>query len=161
MWSGSSPHQLPAGSKRSCSCHLPTAGERGYPVLPASANISTVGMPQSLQRFPFQVTSLIMPKLVKVAEYYAPIAILLGIVLYPLTYTSFLIAAHYLFDFSWWMLIIYFLLMPISGMMAFYFLKFLRQVSYKWKYLFLLRGKKNLLARLIADKTELGETFFG
>ena len=111
--------------------------------------------------FPFQVTSLIMPKLVKVAEYYAPIAILLGIVLYPLTYTSFLIAAHYLFDFSWWMLIIYFLLMPISGMIAFYFLKFLRQVSYKWKYLFLLRGKKNLLARLIADKTELGETFFG
>lgn len=110
--------------------------------------------------FPFQFTSLIMPKLVKEAEYYAPIAILLGIVLYPLTYTAFLLIAGFGFDFTWWMLIIYLTMMPISGMMAFYFVRFMRQVSFKWKYLFLLRSKKNLLARLIADKSELVETFF-
>ncbi len=107
--------------------------------------------------FPFQFTSLIMPKLVKEAEYYAPIAILLGIVLYPITYTTFLLIAYYGFDFNWWMLLIYFTLMPISGMMAYYFIKFMRQVSFKWKYLFLLRSKKNLLARLIADKAQLVE----
>ena len=109
---------------------------------------------------PFQFTSMVMPKLVKEPEYYAPIAILLGIVLYPLSYASFLILAGMFAGLSWWMLVTYFTLMPITGMFAFYFLKFLKQISFKWHYLFLLRGEKALLKSLRSDKIELKSLIF-
>ncbi|MFT5858924.1 MAG: 1-acyl-sn-glycerol-3-phosphate acyltransferase [Flavobacteriaceae bacterium] len=105
--------------------------------------------------FPFKLTSLLMSKIVKEPEYYAPIAILLGIVLYPLTYAIFLIAGSTFFGLTWWMLLLYFMLLPFTGMFAFYYLKFLGQVSFKWRFLFLLKGKKSLLDRLRSDKREL------
>ncbi|MFT5778016.1 MAG: 1-acyl-sn-glycerol-3-phosphate acyltransferase [Crocinitomicaceae bacterium] len=110
--------------------------------------------------FPFKLTGFLMPILVKDVEYYAPIAILLGIVLYPLTYIGFLFLVDYLFEWEWWVNIIYFAAMPISGMIAYYFLRYIGQVSFKWNYLLLLSGKRELLKSLRSDKERLKRSLF-
>lgn len=121
-----------------------------------------VGLPMFLFGFihsiiPFKLTDLMMPKLVKNVEYYAPIAILLGLILYPVNYFLLLKLATSLFDLNFAMKVIYFILMPMTGMYAFHFSRFLGAISFRFRYLFLLSGKKDALRSLRDKKERLSE----
>jgi 1-acyl-sn-glycerol-3-phosphate acyltransferase len=105
-------------------------------------------------------TDWLVPKLSKDIEYYAPLAILVGIVLYPLTYTGLGFLAHYLFAFSWLGMIAYVLLMPLTGMFTYWFFKYLKHISYKWRYMFLMVDSKDTLQDLQEEKKRLKVLLF-
>lgn len=105
-------------------------------------------------------TDWLVPKLSKDIEYYAPLAILVGIVLYPLTYTSFALLAHYLLGFSWLSVIGYLLLMPLTGMFTYWFFRYLKHISYKWRYMLLMVDRKETLHELQREKKRVKEILF-
>jgi 1-acyl-sn-glycerol-3-phosphate acyltransferase len=101
---------------------------------------------------PFKITDLLMPRLVKNVEYYAPIAILLGLVFYPINYILLMNLADHLFGFNLIIKILYFFLMPITGMYAFHFARFFGAFSFRLRFIFLLLNRKDALDALNEKK---------
>lgn len=110
--------------------------------------------------FQYLFSDWLVPKISTDIEYYAPLAILVGTVLYPLVYTGFAIGAYHLFDFKWYTLIIYILLMPLAGIFAYWFTKYLRKISYQWQYMLLLVDRKQTLKDLQQEKKRLRTLLF-
>lgn len=109
---------------------------------------------------PFKLTDLLMRKLITNIEYYAPIAVLLGLVLYPLNYILFFQLSIYLFDLSLFFKIVYFISMPITGMFAYYFVRFLQSFSFQWKYFFLVVNQKEAMSQVDKQRNRLSEILF-
>jgi hypothetical protein len=95
--------------------------------------------------FQYLFTDWLVPKLSKDIEYFAPLAIFVGVVLYPISYTGFLLLAHYIFDFGWLAMLIYLILMPLTGVFTYWFFKYLKHISYKWRYMLLMVDRKDIL----------------
>ncbi|WP_417266459.1 1-acyl-sn-glycerol-3-phosphate acyltransferase [Brumimicrobium sp.] len=110
--------------------------------------------------FQYLFTDWLVPKLSSDIEYYAPLAIMVGILLYPLSYAGFLIAGHHLFDLSWLGMTIYLMLMPLTGVFAYWFFKYLKHISYKWRYMLLMVSRKDTLQELQSEKKRLKELLF-
>lgn len=110
--------------------------------------------------FQYLFTDWLVPKLSTDIEYYAPLAILVGIVLYPLTYTGFAIAAFHLFNLSWLGIIGYVILMPLMGIFTYWFFKYLKHISYKWRYMFLMFDRKDTLHELQDEKKRVRDLLF-
>jgi 1-acyl-sn-glycerol-3-phosphate acyltransferase len=111
--------------------------------------------------FQYLFTDWIIPKLTKDIEYYAPFAVFIGIILYP----SFYLLALYLIGIkllalSTVGLVIYFALMPITGLFAYWLARYMKHVSNKWHYMFLMMDRKNVLAALKKDKIKLKNLIF-
>lgn len=111
--------------------------------------------------FQYKITDYIIPKLSTDIEYYAPFAVFLGLFFYPVVYTLFLLMGYFVFDFSWWMLIIYFIAMPLSGFFAYWFVRYMHHISNKWQYVFLMADRKSLLQDLQHEKNELRKLIMG
>jgi 1-acyl-sn-glycerol-3-phosphate acyltransferase len=109
---------------------------------------------------PFKLTDVLMPKLVKNVEYYAPIAVLVGLVLYPLNYAFLLWLATQLFDLNTFGKIIYFIAMPITGMFAYHFSVFMQNTAYRWNYIFLVMNEKDAIKEVQRQKERLKEILF-
>jgi 1-acyl-sn-glycerol-3-phosphate acyltransferase len=78
--------------------------------------------------FPFKLTQLLMPKMVATKEYYAPVAILIGLILYPLNYLAIFLIFSYYFLWSDIYLICSIPLIAASGIFAFHFSNYLKFV---------------------------------
>lgn len=109
---------------------------------------------------PFKLTDMLMPKLVKNVEYYAPIAILIGLVLYPLTYVGFLWTVSSFVEMTFIMKFSYFMLMPITGMFAHAFVRYLKHISFKLNYIFLLMNEKEAIVELKKQRELLVKLIF-
>ena len=120
--------------------------------------LALFGLIHNLGQYLF--TDWIVPKISSDIEYYAPLAVLVGVVLYPFTYTGFAILAYSLFDFDWLLLIIYIFLMPLTGMFTYWFFRYLSNISYKWQYMFLMVGRKETLQALRREKSQLKTLLF-
>lgn len=109
---------------------------------------------------PFKLTEFLMTKLIKNIEYYAPIAVLLGLVLYPLNYILlFQLTNHYL-ELNLFFKIIYFISMPLTGMFAYYFVRFLQSFSFQWKYSFLVVNQIEAMNQVEKQRKRLSEILF-
>lgn len=75
---------------------------------------------------PYKLTQFLMPRLVSTREYYAPVAILLGIILYPLNYIIILFLLKYYLNWSAIVLIGCIPFMAALGIFAFHFSKYLK-----------------------------------
>jgi hypothetical protein len=104
---------------------------------------------------PYKITDLMMPKLVKDPEYYAPVAILIGLVLYPITYTSILLLVNAYYPLGGWTMLLYLLSMPISGLLAFNYYRYTEHISLKTNYVFLMRTEKDKIKTLIKNRERL------
>ena len=109
---------------------------------------------------PFKLTELLMTKLVKNKEYYAPVAVLLGLVLYPLNYSFFLWTGCQLFDLNTIGQIIYFSAMPLTGMFTYHFGLFMTNTAYKWNYIFLVMNEKEAVKELQGLQKRLAKIIF-
>jgi len=109
---------------------------------------------------PYKLTDKLMPLLVKHIEFFAPVAILLGLVLYPFNYVVFIYLAKLWFDFSWLENLIYFLSMLLSGMFAHAFARYMKHISYKWNYLFLVINEREALVELKNQRQKLFDLVF-
>ena len=74
----------------------------------------------------FKITDYIVPKITKDIEYYAPIAVLLGMLLYPLAYFFYFLLISNLFEMNLIQKVVYIALMPLSGLYAYSFNKYLK-----------------------------------
>lgn len=110
--------------------------------------------------FQYLFTDWLVPKLSKDIEYYAPLAILVGIVLYPTIYTLFLLLAFYFLGFSWLGIVGYLIMMPLTGIFAYWFFKYLKHISYKWRYMFLMFDRKESLHELQIEKKRIKDLLF-
>lgn len=109
---------------------------------------------------PFYLTDKLIPKLTKHVEYYAAMAVLLGLVFYPLTYIAFLYGLERLFEPTFWVKLIYFISMPLTGMFAYTFVRWLKRIGHKWKYIFMIFTKKEALKELQLTQKKLEKLLF-
>lgn len=110
---------------------------------------------------PFKLTDLGLPKIVKDVEYYAPMAVLFGLILYPLNYTGWLYLTGSFIEIELWMKFVYFLSMPLSGMFAYSFLQYYKHVAYKLRFIVLMKTKKSVINSIKDDRDRLKCLLFG
>lgn len=108
----------------------------------------------------YLLSDWLIPKLSTDVEYYAPLAVLLGLIIYPLTYTGFLLLGHYVFDLKIFGLMIYLFVMPLTGLFAYWFFKYLKHISYKWQYMLLMVDRKDTMKDLQEEKARLKNLIF-
>ncbi len=109
---------------------------------------------------PYYLTDFLVPRITKDKEYYAPLGILLGLILYPLTYAGWLFLAHFELGLNWWELSLYFISLPISGLVAHGLLRYISHVSQKMKYVFLVFNDKDAIVELKMKREELYQLVF-
>ena len=100
---------------------------------------------------PFKITEKVMPKLITNIEYYAPIAILLGLILYPLNYFLLLGIVDYFFPLSIGLKVLYLVAMPVTGLYAHNYIRLLKSINLRWKFLFLVTNQREA-HKLVHDK---------
>jgi 1-acyl-sn-glycerol-3-phosphate acyltransferase len=105
--------------------------------------------------FQYYFADKLILRLTKDIEYYAPLAVLLGLFLYPAVYGSFLVAASKFFGWHGWQLIIYFLVMPLSGLFSFWLARYVRHINFKINFIFLMYRRANAIEQLKRDKSEI------
>lgn len=109
---------------------------------------------------PFKLTDFIIPKLTASKEFYAPLAILIGLIIYPLNYTFFAIFSFFTFDFNWILLLIYCISMPLLGMFAYWFSKYLTHTWFKLNYIFLILKNRETVVRMKMQRKRMFELLF-
>jgi 1-acyl-sn-glycerol-3-phosphate acyltransferase len=109
----------------------------------------------------FKITDYIVPKITKDIEYYAPIAVFLGMFLYPLAYFLYFLLMSNLFEMTLIQKVGYIALMPLSGLYAYSFNKYLKHISFKWRYLLLMFSDKEAVVELKIKRNEVRELIFG
>ncbi len=109
---------------------------------------------------PYKFVDFIIPRMIKDIEYYAPVAILLGLVLYPLNYFGFIILVDYFFDLTFWEKVIYFFSMPIFGLVAYRFFLYTSYISVKTDFVIEMKTQKDKIAVLRKRKADLFELLF-
>lgn len=108
----------------------------------------------------FKLNEFLMKRMVAEVEYYAPIAILVGLVLYPLTYWGWTELFIYLTDFEPFWTWIYFLSLPVTGLLTYSFLMYYQHVNFKWKYILTMIDKRDEMNALLAKRDKLKELIF-
>jgi hypothetical protein len=108
----------------------------------------------------YKLTDFLVQRMTKYVEYYAALGVLIGFVLYPLVYTLFLLGFNHLFEPALWLKIVYFISMPVSGILAHTFARYLRRTGSKWKYIFLIMNQKDALKELQAVQLKLKKLIF-
>ena len=109
---------------------------------------------------PYKTVDFLIPKLIKDIEYYAPIAVLMGLVFYPLNYFGFVFLMDYFFDLTFWEKVIYFATMPISGFMAFTFYLYTNHISFKTNFVIHMKTQKGKIEALKLKKQQLFDRLF-
>ena len=94
----------------------------------------------------FKLTDVLVPKLTKDIEYFAPLAVVLGLFLYPISYTLIYFFTVDYFHFTVLEKVGYFFAMPLSGLLAYSYYRYYLHISYKWKYMFhMMNNRKSML----------------
>lgn len=109
---------------------------------------------------PYLITDWSIPKITKDKEYYAPLGILLGLFLYPLMYFSWILLAHHFCGLNWWQLSLYFVSLPISGMLAYHLAKYMRHIAQKARFIFKVFFNKTAVMELKENKEVLYNMVF-
>ena len=107
----------------------------------------------------YKLTDKLIPKLTKDVEYYAPLAVLIGLFLYPLVYGLFVVGANQLFGLVFWEKLVYFSIMPLSGLFAYFFHRYMAHINYKWKYIFLMFNDREAMKELQEKRNKLRAYF--
>ena len=110
--------------------------------------------------FQYKLIDIIITKLVKDLEYYAAIAVLMGIFLYPLTYFGFIELVDHFIPLTFIVKLIYFASMPLLGLFAFSFQKYIGHISFKTNYLFLMKTERESINTLRMEREKLRQLIF-
>jgi hypothetical protein len=110
--------------------------------------------------FQYKLIDLLVVRLIKDVEYHAPISVLLSLVIYPLVYTGLLVFIGPYFVDAFWLKVAYFISMPLSGLFSFYYVKYFHHISFKRKYIFLMRKRKNDVETLKQERESLRKLVF-
>jgi len=109
---------------------------------------------------PYQFADNIIPRIVKEVDYYASVAVLMGLVIYPLNYVGFLYLTDHFFPMTFWIKVLYFVSMPIMGLFAYYFYHYIKHVSLKAHFMYLMKNDKDRVKAIRKDKELLRKMIF-
>lgn len=105
---------------------------------------------------PYKLTDILLPRLVQSVEYHAAVAIIMGLFLYPINYFLCLeVIDTYLVDINLPVKTILFFTMPLLGIFAHTFYKYLLHISTKINYLFLIMNDREALVELQNQRKKL------
>lgn len=108
----------------------------------------------------YKLIDKVILALVKDVEYYAPIAVLFSLVVYPLVYLGFCFGLDHFYplsDLEFWL---YFSSMPLTGMFAYYFAAYMKHVSFKLRFVLLMEEDKSKLIELKRQREKLRKLIF-
>jgi hypothetical protein len=108
----------------------------------------------------YKLTDLLIPRLTKYVEYYAALGVLISLILYPLTYVGWVFLADHFLELTFWAKLAYFITIPLSGIYAHTFARYLARTGHKWKYIFLIFNKKEALKDLQTNQKQLEKILF-
>jgi len=109
---------------------------------------------------PYWLIGWIVPKMTKEVEYHAPLSILLGLVLYPLNYAGFGLAAHFCFDLSWLETLIYLAVLPLFGTFAHFYMRYMHHLNSKQRFGRFARRRSSILQNLREQREQLKDLIF-
>lgn len=109
----------------------------------------------------YKFTDFIVPKIAKDLEYYAPLAILVSMLVYPSVYLLFIFVVNHYVDLNWQEGILYFCLMLGSGLLAISYHKYLQHLKQKLTYMSKVFRNRSKLIDLKKRKIALKELIFG
>ncbi len=109
---------------------------------------------------PYYFLGWLLPRITKDEEYHAPLAILIGFVLYPLIYAGFGIGFSY-FGFGFWALIAYLVSLPMTGVFAHFYARYWRHVGSKFRFTSMVRKRKDNFVELKEKKRRLNSLILG
>lgn len=107
----------------------------------------------------FKFTDYLIPKISKDIEYYAPLAVFIGLFTYPIAYAAFTFLFYQIFSFPFWLNMLYLLSLPISGLFAYWFIKYLKHLGSKWHYFVLMMDRKEMLTDIRNARQEIKKIF--
>jgi len=109
---------------------------------------------------PYYFLGWLLPRITKDEEYHAPLAILIGFVLYPLVYVGFGIGFSY-FGFGFWILIAYLVSLPLTGVFAHFYARYWRHIGSKFRFTSMIRKRKENFVDLREKKRRLNALILG
>lgn len=109
---------------------------------------------------PFKLTDFLIPRITPSKEFYAPLAILFGLIIYPINYTIFALLTYFLWDLNWLLFIVYCIAMPVLGMFAYWFSKYLTHTWFKLNYIFLILKNRETVVRMKMQRKRIFELLF-
>ena len=109
---------------------------------------------------PYNLIGWLLTKLTKEEEYHAPLAILLGFVLYPLTYAGFIFGATF-FIHDFWLILVYGCSMPVLGIFAHFYLRYWQHIGSKQRFSRMMRRRKENFVELREKKDQLKHLILG
>lgn len=108
----------------------------------------------------YNLTDKLILRITKEVEYYAPLAVMIGIILYPLTYFGFIVLLHQFVHIPWWGKVAYYSSLPVSGILAYYIFKYYTHVSFKWNYFLLMFNRRDSVLEIKAKRDALRKLLF-
>lgn len=109
---------------------------------------------------PYYFIGWLVPRLTKEAEYHAPLVVLTGLLLYPLTWFGWCIAFHTFISTSWWWLLGYAFIQPLTGLFAHFFLRYIRHLLSKQQFSRFARRRRTVFTQLKKQRESLKELIF-
>lgn len=109
---------------------------------------------------PYYGIGTLVPRITKEVEYHAPLVVLLGIVLYPLTYFGWCVLANTVFHPSWTILLIYAGILPFTGLFAHFFLRYMRHLTSKQHFSRFAKRRRAVFQQLKKQRDELHAIVF-
>lgn len=125
-----------------------------------------IGFPVFLLGFLFNfiphfLTGFLLRDVIKISrEFYAPVSVIISLFLHPLTYLVFSYFFYHLFEPPFYVVIMHFFLMPFLGLFSLHFANYLKHISYKVKYTFLLMNNRNLILEMKEQRQLLFKLLF-
>ena len=109
---------------------------------------------------PYYLIGWLVPRITKEVEYHAPLSILLSIFLYPIIYAGWAITFNWLFASSPLVLLLYIAALPLSGLFAHFFLRYMKHLFSKQQFSRFARSRKQVFTQLKAQRAALKELVF-
>lgn len=109
---------------------------------------------------PYFAIGKLVPRMTKEVEYHAPLVVLLGLFLYPLTYAGWCFLYDALFSPSWLMLLLYAAALPLTGLFAHFFLRYIRHLLSKQQFSRFAKRRRSVFQQLKTQRDALKELVF-
>lgn len=109
---------------------------------------------------PYYLIGKMIPKLTKEPEYQAPLAVIFGLILYPLNYFLFFIGLNILFTVPWWGDVLYVTTLPLAGTFTHFYLRYMTHIRSKLKFAQFAKTRRTLLVKLKEDRETLKNLIF-
>jgi len=109
---------------------------------------------------PFKVVDWLALKVTESVEYYAPIAILMSLILYPLYYWGIVTVIDYFLQITFWPKFILFFSCPVFGLMAYYTHYYIKHVSLKAHFMYMMSNEKDKMRTIRREREELRTMIF-